>query len=439
MSDLITETIQNANVSQINTVKNDMSVKIDSTSVVEEAIQAWGKTLQNSRAAPNWYRVEPYISDINESESKLTVVSDQNGKGVLQFSFSDKQNQAFVELKSLLIELATKVYVDQETQEKASASFDAAVKNAQPQEAFDAEMGGLAVSTFLEKTSAMNPVITHEKYGELDAKSLVSLSKIKAPSLAAAGDPDSDEAIAAQMPKAVPTTDISRYQSMGQMVKAGDAKALSEYIDWAKKEKHWNESKEDACSKLGWVAASMGNIDTMRVLLEKGSADIDFAAQQGITPLMAAVANNFPNMIDFLVSEGADKKKTPIDGRSAMMLAASHDAVDSIKKLHTLGFDLNEVSLEGRTALHHAALGEDDTTAINAIKTLIELGANPTIVDAIGAEGGCLAEEYINEGDENDQAYATLSQFRKDWEAGKTGPQSTTSSAISKARSMLGF
>jgi len=438
MSDLITETIQNANVSQMNTVKHDMSVKIDGTSVVETAIQTWGKTLQNSRAAPNWYRVEPYIDDINASESKLTVVTDQNGKGALQFSFSEKQMQAFSELKSLLVELANKVYVAKETQDKASISFDDVIKNAQPQEAFDADMGGLAVSTFLEKTSGINPSITHEKYGELDAKSLVSLSKIKAPSLAA-GDPDSDEAIAAQMPKAIPATDISRYQSMGQMVKAGDAKALSEYIDWAKKEKHWDESKKDACSKLGWVAASIGNIDTMRVLLDKGKADIDFAAQEGITPLMAAVANNFPDMIDFLIAEGADKKKTPIDGRSAMMLAASHDAVDSIKKLHSLGFDLNEVSLEGRTALHHAALGEDDTTAINSIKTLIELGANPTIIDAIGAEGGCLAEEYINEGEQNDQAYATLSQFRKDWEAGKTGPQSTTSSAISKARSMLGF
>ena len=93
--------------------------------------------------------------------------------------------------------------------------------------------------------------------------------------------------------------------------------------------------------------------------------------------------------------------------------------------------------MEGRTALHHAALGEDEKTSTSSVKALLELGADPRVIDVIGGDGGCTPEEYVDE--ESDDADSLLCQSRKDWVAGKTGPQSSASATISKARSILGF
>lgn len=436
MKNIIAQAIQDATDGKLHTVTHEMSVSVESSKVVEAAIQAWGRELKNIRGAPAWSRIEPLIDDIDDAKGRLTVVTDQDGRGALQFEFGPEQQKSFGELKSLLVALASKVGLPAEAIAQAGSAYDESIDNAQLSEGYEPAMGRLAVASFLDKTAVMNAVVHHERFGELDSKSLVSLVQIKAP-IPLEGGPSGDDAIAAQMPRVMSIPDSAKYHSMGQMVQASDAKALGDYIDIAVAEKYWDENKTEACTKLGFVAAGQGSMETMRVLLDKGGADIDFSASQGMTPLAVATANNHPDMVEFLIKRGADKKKTPFDGRSLLMLAASHDAVDSIRALAKLGFDIDETSLEGRTALHHAALGEEDATSTGAVKTLIALGANPTIVDDMGSDGGCLAEEYVDE--ESDEAYSALGQYRKDWEAGKTGPQTAVSATIGKARSILGF
>lgn len=436
MQNLIEQFIQTAKDAGKQTITHGMIVDVKSGKTVENVIRAWGEELKTSRGAPSWSNVELFIQDIDRAKSAMRMIADQDGKGAIEFTFSQPQLESLAELKTMLGELATKVGADQANIAFASAAFEKAVEQAQFTETFDVDMGSLAVASLLEKTAELQLVVTHERFGELDAKALVSLSKIKAPAVLE-GDPTSDDAIAAQMPREMALPDRARYKTMGQMVKASDAKALKDYVEKAKEQGYWDEDKINACSQLGWAAAAEGSVDTMTVLLEKGSADIDYSDKRGLTPLAAACANNHPAMIDFLLSRGADPCKTPIDGRSLLMLAAAHDAIDAIRVLKTRGFDLEEKSLDGRTALHYAALGEDDKTATGAVKTLIELGANPTFIDDIGDDGGCLPEDYVDE--ESDVAYGLLSQYRKDWEAGRTGPQKALSSTIGKARSLLGF
>ena len=436
MNDIIEIAKQKAESNGKYVATHDLTVSVTSKTLVDGAIQSWGKALGNSRGAPNWSRIEPFIKEIDEISAEFRSITDNESRGAIEFKFSDKQKSLFNELKMMLTEIAEKVETPKENIDLAQKSFDQFIMKFEFSEEFEPEMGSLTIASFLEKTAELQPIVTHPKYGELNAKSLVSLSKIKAPVPETDG-PQGDDAIAAQMPRHVPIADGAQYRSMGQMVKAEDSKALSDYIDESKNKKTWDESKVDACSKLGFIAAGQGSLGVMRVLLEKGDADVDYP-NQGLTPLMMAIANNHPDMIDLLIAKGANRRITPVDGRSLLMLAASHDAVDSIKKLHSIGgFDINETSLEGRTALHHAALGEDEKTSTNAIKTLMELGADPTIIDWIGDDGGLLAEQYVDE--ENDDAYAQLSQYRKDWEAGKTGPLSATSGAVAKARAILGF
>jgi ankyrin repeat protein len=432
MNDLIEQTLKAAADASINTYKSEMSVEVDSATAVENAIRAWGQALGNSRGAPSWSRVEEFVEDLDKERASLKMISDEKASGALLFDFSSTQQKTIGELREFMEGLAQRVGAGDEAISRAKTAFDASIGELRVEEAFVTDMGGLAVSAFLEKTALLAPVVHHEQYGELNAKSLVSLAKVRAPS---ANPENGDDAVASQLPREMAAPDSAQYVSMGQMVKAGDAMALKKHIEDYKAKGKWDKDREMACDKLVWVAAEAGDIETIRVLARDGGGHVDYGVN-GVTPLLVAVAHNHPEVIDCLLAEGASRKETHVDGRTLLMFAASHDAVDSIRKLHELKFDLDEKSIEGRTALHHAALGENESSAANAVKLLLELGADPTIVDEATAEGA-LAEEYVDE--KNDDIYALMSQRRRDWEAGNKGPQSAVSKATSNARKILGF
>lgn len=437
MSDLIEQTIQAAKTAGQQTLKTETTVQIQMDKAVEAAIGAWGAQIGTSRGAPHWAKVEPFIANLNKERAKLVFATDENGNGAFVFDLAESQTSHFTELKVMLTEIATEVKVPQEAIERAGLAFDRLVSGLRIEEAYDSEMASVAIGAFLEKTAELNPIVFHERFGELGAKSLISLAKLKAVPAIDGGEPNGDDAIAAQMPREMLASDSQRYLSMGQMVKAKDHVALAAYIQKVKDEEKWDEDRIEACNKLMPMAAVQGFIDVVRVLLEKGGANPDVGDGQGYTALAFACANNFPELIDVMIQGGANKNVTPFDGRSLLMIAASHDAVDAIRKLNELGFDLEERSLEGRTALHHAALGDEDSSAVAAVKLLLELGADPRVVDDIGQEGGLRPEEYIDE--KHDELYALLCEARKEWEAGRTGPQSKKSVAISKVRAQLGF
>ena len=161
MKDIITQTIQEATDEKKHIVKHEMTVDVESTKVVEAAIQAWGSELKNSRAAPSWSRIEPLIDEVDAHKAKLTVVTDQDGKGALLFSFGPEQTTALCEVKTLLVELATKVGADPALIAQAAATYDKAIENAQLSESYASDMGSLAAASFLEKTAVMNAVVHH--------------------------------------------------------------------------------------------------------------------------------------------------------------------------------------------------------------------------------------------------------------------------------------
>ena len=370
MNDLITKIIDEAAASSSNTFKSEMTVALDARPVVADVINAWGASLANSRGAPNWARIDPIIEDINKEKATLVVVTNQSAAGALAFGFSDAQKSYFDEIKEIMAELAARVGSPEQTIDAAKTAFDAALANAQLSEEFAANNGSVAMGAFFEKTAAIKPTVFHERYGELNNTSLISLAKLAATPLNP-GDPNSDDAIAAQLPREMAAPDSANYQYMGQMITAGDAPALKKHIADYKQKGKWTPDRSESCDKLVLVAAVKGDIETVKVLVKDGGAEIDYGDRAGTTPLLAAVANNHPELIDFFLAEGAKRSSTTKDDMSLLMLAASYDAVDSIRKLHALGFNLDERSLDGRTALHHAASGQDEATSVNALKVLL--------------------------------------------------------------------
>lgn len=109
------------------------------------------------------------------------------------------------------------------------------------------------------------------------------------------------------------------------------------------------------------MAASLGDLDSIKALLKHG-ARVDDRNEGGETALvMAAQRENGPAMIQELVAAGADINALNNLGDNAVMLAAWQHHFDAVKLLVGLGVDACAKNDEGETAIDQAKtnLNED--------------------------------------------------------------------------------
>jgi ankyrin repeat protein len=109
------------------------------------------------------------------------------------------------------------------------------------------------------------------------------------------------------------------------------------------------------------MAASLGDLDSIKALLRHG-ARVDDRNEGGETALvMAAQRENGPAMIQELVAAGADINALNNLGDNAVMLAAWQHHFDAVKLLVGLGVDACAKNDEGETAIDQAKtnLNED--------------------------------------------------------------------------------
>lgn len=98
------------------------------------------------------------------------------------------------------------------------------------------------------------------------------------------------------------------------------------------------------------------------------------------TPLYYAIRNDDIPMIRLLMKAGLIRvdgsKAVIINQENLIILAAEKNALQSVKYLHSIGYNINaQESSSGDTALHQAFFNNN----YDAIKLLLELGANPKI------------------------------------------------------------
>lgn len=115
------------------------------------------------------------------------------------------------------------------------------------------------------------------------------------------------------------------------------------------------------------LAISTGNIETVEFLLENG-AIVDFAAEKGRTPLIAA--SRFQQRLDIaktLIAHGANVNASDIIGRTPLIWAARD----------TDNFELAEYLLRsGATSLHQDSMGwtaMDYAEAVGREETMLEV------------------------------------------------------------------
>lgn len=128
----------------------------------------------------------------------------------------------------------------------------------------------------------------------------------------------------------------------------------------------------DRCSRTAWLLAVLtGDIAKATVLRERG-ADASACGHLGDPPLFYAIEGHHPEMLRWLVSEGADVHQTNDFGSTALMQAVEAGDLPCVEVLLEAGADV-----EG---------GGDDTalskaTSRELVLRLLEAGANPSDAD----------------------------------------------------------
>jgi len=140
----------------------------------------------------------------------------------------------------------------------------------------------------------------------------------------------------------------------------------------------FQESDAGGCTPLH-VAAEVGNIAFMQLLLEKG-ADANREDKCGLTPLHYAARYDQRRAIEVLLRRGVDGCKTDSNRQTALHWAVIEGHVEAVKALlrHSGSLDMRDEG--GQTALHLAARSGHD----NLVKLLLELKVDVNAQDHSG-------------------------------------------------------
>lgn len=127
-------------------------------------------------------------------------------------------------------------------------------------------------------------------------------------------------------------------------------------------------------------AAGGGHLQVVRLLLMRG-ADLQRAANNGATPLSAAVSMRQNEIIPALLDAGAPLEYRFPEEMTVLMLAAALGFPDIVMRLIAAGADVHASNVQGFAALHCAALygfsARDKTRLLALLDALLLAGANP--------------------------------------------------------------
>ncbi|XP_071115557.1 serine/threonine-protein phosphatase 6 regulatory ankyrin repeat subunit C-like [Haliotis cracherodii] len=133
-------------------------------------------------------------------------------------------------------------------------------------------------------------------------------------------------------------------------------------------------------------ASQQGNVDTVKMLIQKG-ADVNMEDGQGCTPLLSAVGWDSLPCVTVLLEFGALVNKSASDAQPVLLRA---NRLDIVQKLVAAKCDINATDEEGKSALHTAALFNN----LNILKFLCSKGCNVDQPDEGGVTAFHVAAEY---------------------------------------------
>lgn len=152
------------------------------------------------------------------------------------------------------------------------------------------------------------------------------------------------------------------------------------------------DARDDMDRPLLHVAARLGHAEALLALLAAG-ATVDAGDLNGFTALMVAAREGQSDLVRHLLAAGASA--THRAERHALSLTPLHLAaiggdVECVRALAAAGADLDAQDVDGATA----ALWGLSEQNLDAVVTLIELGADPTLAHREGDSVATLARRH---------------------------------------------
>lgn len=129
-----------------------------------------------------------------------------------------------------------------------------------------------------------------------------------------------------------------------------------------------------------FAASEVGDVETVRDILDNNPDYLDAQTSRGMTPLALAAWNDNLKTVEYLLARGADPDLKNLNGLTPLFCAIDRGRHKMSVLLVRGGADLATRGYRGRTLLHMAARSGDADLA----RTLIERGAGVNATDAQG-------------------------------------------------------
>ena len=182
---------------------------------------------------------------------------------------------------------------------------------------------------------------------------------------------------------------------LAEAAKLGNLELVRQLLDAGANVESPNADGETALM----LAARIGSLDVAKLLVERG-ADVNATeAWRDQTALIWAVDNNFPELTQFLIDNGANANARasandwesqitaepraqyrPVGGLTVLLYAARSGCTRCVRSLLAAGADIDKPTPEGMTPLMIAI----DNQAYDTARLLLDEGANPQIWDWYG-------------------------------------------------------
>ncbi len=137
-------------------------------------------------------------------------------------------------------------------------------------------------------------------------------------------------------------------------------------------------------------AAEEGRLEDVKQAVAAKPEAVKSKDGQRFTALHYAAEGGQPEIVEFLLAQGADVNAVGSRGETSLYLAASSGQVKVIEQLLAGGAGLELANAEGRTPLIRAAMAGQ----LDALKVLLAAGADPKAKDRQGRTARDLAERY---------------------------------------------